>query len=117
MERLVRRAHIWATLFSPELHRKNVTTTESPKQIAHERAQQLLDALRAEPDHAAKAVAIEEAEYLQRAIHAFHMEAVRFRSYTLSRMLAQADSGFSEAARTSYLQLKDALESIGLATR
>lgn len=85
--------------------------------IAKTQAQQLIDVLRAEPEHAAKARAIEEAEQLQRAIHAFHMEAVRFRSYTLHRMLTQAGSGFSDHARTVYQELKDALDRAGLATR
>ena len=86
-------------------------------QIAKTQAQQLIDILRAEPEHAAKARAIEEAEHLQRAIHAFHMEAVRFRSYTLHRMLTQAEPGFSDRARTAYQELKGALEESGLTTR
>lgn len=87
------------------------------KEIAYAKAQQLLDALRAETDHAAKAAAVDHAEHLQRAIHAFHMEGVRFRSYTLHRMLTQADSAFSDRSRHAYDDLRHALEAIGLATR
>lgn len=86
-------------------------------QIANTQAQQLIDVLRAEPEVEAKARAIEEAEHLQRAIQAFHMEAIRFHSYTLHRQLTQAESGFSDRSRAAYQELRDALEESGLTTR
>lgn len=87
------------------------------KEVAYAKAQQLLDALKAEPDHSGKAAALDQAEHLQRAVHAFHMEGVRFRSYTLHRMLMPEHSGFSDASRQVYEELRLALEAMGLATK
>ncbi len=87
------------------------------KEAAYATAQQLLDALRADQDHPGKAAAIDHAEHLQRAVHAFHMEGVRFRSYTLHRMLTQDQAGFGDASRQAYEALRRALEAIGLATK
>ena len=56
---------------------------------------------------------VEEAEALRRAIAAFHMEAIRFRMYTVERLLKNAGSG----AQQTFEDLRHALEAAGFHTR
>jgi hypothetical protein len=56
---------------------------------------------------------MEETQALRRAVAAFHMEAIRFRMYSVDRLLkTQGDD-----ARQTFEQLRAALEQAGFHTR
>lgn len=56
-----------------------------------------------------------EAEALRRAVHAFHMEAIRFRMYAVDRLLKQM--GADVAMQKVFEDLRVALEAAGFHTR
>ena len=58
---------------------------------------------------------IEEAEALRRAVAAFHMEAIRFRMYSVDRLLKQA--GNPADTRPLFDRVRQALEAGGFHTR
>ena len=56
-----------------------------------------------------------ETEALQRAVSAFHMEAIRFRMYSVDRLIKSA--GDPADVRRRFEELRQALESAGFHTR
>ena len=58
---------------------------------------------------------IEDAEALRRAVAAFHMEAIRFRMYSVDRDLKAI--GDDPAVRERYEAVRQALEAAGFHTR
>jgi hypothetical protein len=74
---------------------------------------ELLPALEAGPASAERAQLVAEAQALRRAVAAFHMEAIRFRMYSVDRLLEAADP----ATRALFDDLRHALESAGFHTR
>jgi hypothetical protein len=83
---------------------------------ARARARELVEALRAQANAAELAAPIEEASYLERAIDAFHMEAIRFRMYTLLRRMQREPHLFGDRARAIMGELKSSLEAAGFQT-
>ena len=75
----------------------------------------LLLALRALPTTEHTPELLETAEALQRAIAAFHMEAIRFRMFGVDRLLKL--SGDAAAARKIFDELRSELEAAGFHTR
>ena len=58
---------------------------------------------------------LEEAQALRRAVAAFHMEAIRFRMFSVDRLLRiEGDQG---PVRQMFEELRDALEHAGFHTR
>ncbi len=57
---------------------------------------------------------IESAEALRRAVAAFHMEAIRFRMYTVDRLLRLKGD---ERARAAFESVRHELEEAGFHTR
>jgi hypothetical protein len=57
----------------------------------------------------------ELAEHLERAIQAFHLEAIRFRMYSLDRLLKSAS--LPAALTETFEQVRHELEAAGFATR
>ncbi len=58
---------------------------------------------------------LEEAQALRRAVAAFHMEAIRFRMFSVDRLLRiEGDEG---PIRHMFDELRDALEQAGFHTR
>lgn len=76
---------------------------------------ELLPALRALPPGGHRDQIIEEAEALRRAIAAFHMEAIRFRIFSVDRLI-KAD-GDVPSLRATVERLREALEAAGFHTR
>ena len=72
----------------------------------------LLKALPAGPTHAEM---IDTAEWLRRAIAAFHLEAIRFRMFTVDRLLN--GYGNPAEARKIFDELREELEAAGFHTR
>lgn len=75
----------------------------------------LLPALEARPQGEHRDRIVEEAQALRRAVSAFHMEAIRFRMYSVDRLLRL--EGEDGAARQMFEQLRQALEEAGFHTR
>jgi hypothetical protein len=89
---------------------------EGARQAARQAAESLLAALRAHDDQATVAPAIEQCEQLLRAIDAFHMEAIRFRTYTIARMLGAGPPG-AAGFRPLLDRLRAALDAAGFPSR
>jgi hypothetical protein len=60
---------------------------------------------------------VELTEHLQRAVQAFHLEAIRFRMYSLDRALTAAAPQMPDAARTIFERIRHELEAAGFSTR
>lgn len=88
---------------------------DSHRQQARAGVDALLAELRRAPDGEEVARAREIAEHLARAIEAFHMEAIRFRMYTLDRLLATGQ--WSAEVRRVFAEVKAHLEAAGFHTR
>jgi hypothetical protein len=74
----------------------------------------LLPMLRALPPGPQATDLVETTEALRRAVAAFHMEAIRFRMYSVDRLLARlADA---ECGRV-FAEVRQALEAAGFHTR
>ena len=58
---------------------------------------------------------LEEADALRRAVAAFHMEAIRFRMYSVDRLIGGAAE--HQAARAQFDELRHVLETAGFHTR
>jgi hypothetical protein len=76
---------------------------------------ELIPALRALPAGGHRDRLVEEAEALRRAVAAFHLEAIRFRIYTVDRLIHQ--DGDAPALRALVEQLRERLEAAGFHTR
>ena len=79
------------------------------------KADALLAHLRASAASSSQATLIEEAESLRRAIAAFHMEAIRFRMYSVDRIIKQ--EGDETERRRLFDDLRHELETAGFHTR
>ena len=75
----------------------------------------LLPQLKSLPAGPSRDQLIDEAEALQRAVAAFHMEAIRFRFYAVDRLLHS--SGDDGTARQTFEDLRRELETAGFHTR
>jgi len=82
---------------------------------ALEKLEELLPAIRSLPESPERARLVEEADHLRRAVAAFHMEAIRFRMYSVDRLIAQL--GDEARARTALEELRVELEAAGFHTR
>lgn len=78
------------------------------------KADALLAHLRGSAVSSTQAALLEEAEALRRAIAAFHMEAIRFRMYSVDRMIKQDGE---EERRRIFDELRHELETAGFHTR
>jgi hypothetical protein len=88
-----------------------------PRDIATARTRELIEALARAADPAATAAAREQCEHLARAIDAFHMEAIRFRMFTLDRLVTTGAVPLDDEGHRLVAELKDALEAAGFHTR
>ena len=66
-----------------------MTTTPSPREKAAQDAASLVAYLRTVPSSPVATQLVELGEHLERAVKAFHMEAIRFRAFTMSRLIKQ----------------------------
>lgn len=79
------------------------------------RIDSLIPMLKSLPESPDKTRILEEAEALQRAVAAFHMEAIRFRIYNVDRGLK--DVGETAELRQALEDVRHALEEAGFHTR
>ncbi len=93
------------------------TESESHREQARQLLGELATLLDAHPDRAVSAPLIEAIEPLQQAIAAFHMEAIRFRMFTLGRHLHEREAQLPPEARTIFDAVRATLELAGFQTR
>lgn len=75
----------------------------------------LLAAIEALPEGIHRERLLEEGQALRRAVAAFHMEAIRFRMFSVDRLLRIEDD--RGPIREMFEQLRGALETAGFHTR
>lgn len=85
--------------------------------LARERIDHLAGLLRGLPQTTSVVSALELAGHLTRAVDAFHMEAIRFRMYTLDRLFASGTLEAPVEAHETLGDIKQALEAAGFHTR
>jgi hypothetical protein len=90
---------------------------EHDRQAARSRLSDLVSMVRALPadEHAARLLA--EAEALDRAIAAFHLEGIRFRMYNVDRLVARSPLQLPAGAAAAVTDIHRHLEAAGFHTR
>ena len=92
-----------------------MTSTADHRKAAESRIRELITLVQEQPAGDARAKLLEECEALSRAISAFHMEGIRFRSYNVDRLLRGAD--LPPAAAEAFAEMRRSLEAAGFHTR
>ena len=96
---------------------QTVTTTPTPRDKAAEDAAALVAYLRTVPSAATITELIDLGEHLERAIRAFHMEAIRFRAFTMSRLIKQHQAELPADVSIRMEAILHHLEAAGFQTR
>ena len=91
-------------------------TTDSRKS-AQERIRALMSMIERQPASDEKTTLLEECEALARAVAAFHMEGIRFRSYNVDRILHKGGAAVPEGAAEVFADMRKDLEAAGFHTR
>ena len=92
-------------------------TTDS-RQAAQDRLADLLTLIRADKAHAEELKPlVDEAEALNRAIAAFHLEGIRFRIYNVDRLVSHSPVPLPHEATTIVEDVRRHLEDAGFHTR
>jgi len=92
-------------------------TTIDHRQAAEDKLQSLMSEVQAQPPSAARDGFLEECAALRIAIHAFHMEAIRFRMFNVDRQIARGGLTITDSARQSFAEVRTQLEAAGFHTR
>jgi hypothetical protein len=94
-----------------------VMTTLSPRDQAAQDAAALVTHLRTLAPGPVVTELAALGEHLERAIRAFHMEAIRFRAYTMSRLIKQHHDALPVEVQTRMDGILHSLEAAGFQTR
>jgi hypothetical protein len=94
-----------------------MTSTTDSRKSAQARIRSLILMVDGQPPSEEKARLIEECEALERAIAAFHMEAIRFRSYNVDRLLQLGGASVPSGATDVFAEMRKDLEAAGFHTR
>jgi hypothetical protein len=92
-------------------------TRDQCRALARTRVDDLVSRLEAEGGRESHAEAIELAAHLASAIDSFHLEAIRFRMFTLDRLFSTGKLQASSAVLGILDELKHALEAAGFQTK
>lgn len=92
-------------------------TTADDRRAAETRIQDLIAIVRQQPESDLRGALIDECEALARAVSAFHMEGIRFRSYNVDRLLRRPDVQLPPAAAEAFADMRRSLEAAGFHTR
>ena len=88
------------------------------RQAAQRRLSDLITLLRADTAHASQLKPlVDEAEALERAIAAFHLEGIRFRIYNVDRLVSHGPVPLPAEAATIVEDVRRHLEDAGFHTR
>lgn len=91
-------------------------TTGDPRAAAQARIHDLLIIIKAAPAGDTRDKLIDEGEALARAVAAFHMEGIRFRTYNVDRLLQKGGLTLPGAAE-AFADVRTHLEAAGFHTR
>ena len=94
-----------------------MSTTAESRKAAQERIRALISLIERQPASEAKTKLTDECEALARAIAAFHMEGIRFRSYNVDRLLHAGGEAIPAGAAEVFAELRKDLEAAGFHTR
>jgi hypothetical protein len=94
-----------------------MTTTADHRKAAETRIRDLIAIVRQQPENDLRGALIDECEALARAVAAFHMEGIRFRSYNVDRLLHRPDLQLPPAAAEAFADMRRSLEAAGFHTR
>lgn len=92
-------------------------TTSDPRQAAIDRTRDLIALVKEQPSSEARTALLDECEALARAIEAFHMEGIRFRTYNVDRLLHKGGISLPAAAGEAFSRTRQHLEEAGFHTR
>ncbi len=92
-------------------------TTADDRKAAETRIQDLIALVQQQPESDLSNALIEECEALARAVAAFHMEGIRFRSYNVDRLLRRPELHLPPAAAEAFADMRRSLEAAGFHTR
>ena len=102
---------------APRYH-AGVTTTLSPRDKAAQDAAALVSYLRTRASRCRWSTELTDlGEHLERAILAFHMEAIRFRAFTMSRLIKQHHARLPADVPPAWTTILHDLEAAGFQTR
>jgi D-serine deaminase-like pyridoxal phosphate-dependent protein len=94
-----------------------MTMPNDHRQAAESRVRELIELLRAQAASPELQALIGEAESLERAVRAFHMEGIRFRMYNVDRLMTRGGLTLPEAATNVLAHVRRELEAAGFHTR
>lgn len=107
-----------ATLYRGTQRYNYADMTTDSRQAAKSRLADLIALLRADSAHAAQLKPIvDEAEALDRAIGAFHLEGIRFRIYNVDRHVSHPPVALPAEAAAIVADVRRHLEAAGFHTR
>jgi hypothetical protein len=92
-------------------------TTTDHRKAADDRLQVLIAEVQAQQQNPARASFLAECDALREAIRAFHMEAIRFRTFNVDRMIGRNAVPLSDGARQAFADMRAELEAAGFHTR
>jgi hypothetical protein len=92
-------------------------TTGDARAAAQARIEDLITHVKAQPPGDIRAEMLNECEALGRAVAAFHMEGIRFRTYNVDRLLQKGGLPLPDAAREAFADVRRHLEEAGFHTR
>jgi hypothetical protein len=90
-------------------------TTADARAAAQARITDLITTIEQQPAGETRAQLLEECAALARAVTAFHMEGIRFRTYNVDRLLQKG--GLPDEARDAFADVRRHLEAAGFHTR
>ena len=91
--------------------------SHADREAAARRLNDLLTLVRAQPPSDQFTRLLDEGEALGRAIHAFHLEGIRFRMYNVDRLVAQNQTSLPAEAPAMVADVHRHLEAAGFHTR
>jgi ribose 1,5-bisphosphokinase PhnN len=94
-----------------------MTTSIDHRKAAEESLQGLVKSMEGAPQSDDVHAFLEECASLAVAIHAFHMEGIRFRMFNVDRMINKGTVTLSDGARAAFADVRRHLEAAGFHTR
>jgi hypothetical protein len=94
-----------------------MTATMDSRKAAQDRIRSLIALVEKQPASDERRALLEECEALARAVAAFHMEGIRFRSYNVDRLLHRGGPAVPEGAAEIFADMRKDLEAAGFHTR
>ena len=92
-------------------------TTADSRAAAQARIKDLIDIVRQQPANDEQSKLLDECEALNRAVGAFHMEGIRFRTFNVDRILTKGQLSLPPAALEAFADVRRHLEEAGFHTR